>query len=409
MAIIEAKINEVFANRADFDKKRYVSRDKYETDLRRAITRFMHVFLTGESGCGKTWLTKYFLSTEKMPYQYINLAEVALVGGLLQYFTKQMPEMKTERIETLEANVEVNLFAATGSGSGEVTNTFMINNDVLWQYLTKCKGQAIVLDNFESVIDNFHVLNELSCLITLSDDPRMNKLDLKFLIIGALHDVTKYFQTMPNYQTIASRVTTVGVGGFTDTECYEFVDNSFRSCGFSSNEMIALSNRIFDLTGGMPQTVNDLCYYIAIEHFDAKEAKILQKSELVHIAEIKWTFERMTSEYSVINGYFKENVKNDVALNYVLISLQEFKRKEFSSSELHFVIENNYGESAKTLHAKKVKTYLGQLADDAENRNILVRTNADGYRVKSFKTYACLVMVLYSENNVVCCTDELTL
>lgn len=172
--------------------------------------------------------------------------------------------------------------------------------------------------------------------------------------------------------------------------------------------MPALSKRIFILTGGMPQTVNDLCYYIAIEHYDAKKTDIVLKSEQVHIAEQKWTFERMTAEYSVINGYFKENIKEDVALNYILISLQEFTWKEFSSSELLFAIGNIYGENTKSLNNKKVKAYLDKLADDTENRNILIKTNADGYRIKSFKTFACLMMALYSKDNVICCEEEWT-
>lgn len=40
----------------------------------------------------------------------------------------------------------------------------------------------------------------------------------------------------------------------------------------------------------------------------------------------------------------------------------------------------------KSIPVAKVKEYLNRIADGQENRNILVKTNDDGYKIKSYRT-----------------------
>lgn len=400
----EVRINEIFANREDYCEDRYIAREDCERNITRAINRFRYVFITGESGSGKTWLTKNILSKLGYQYEYINLSEIALCGGLIEYIKNTFKEIETGRSETICAEAN----AIIASGRGEASHEYQINTDFLWGFIKKYKKRVVVFDNFESIIDNQQILNDISCLITLADDPRMQDYDPKFLIIGAVNDVVRYFQTMSNYQTIASRVKNVPIYGFTDTETSNFVSKGFAECGFSSNSMSELSMKIHNLSGGLPQTVNDLCYYIAIEHLDIGEDKIELGSEIMKRAEQKWISERMLAEYSVIRGYFTENITDNELLNYVLFSMSTFDLREFSSSEIRAKAEIAMGDNVKKgLSVKKVKDYIERLADDTGNRNILVKTNTDGYRIKSYKTKACLLSVLYIENDKLFCLDNM--
>lgn len=398
----EGQIDSVFANREDYSEDRYIARNDCEKNVTRAINRFRYVFITGESG--KTWLTKNILSKMKYQYEYINLSEIALCGGLIEYIRDTFKEIETRRSETISAEANA-IFA---SGGGKVIHEYRVNTDFLWEFIKKYKKKVVVFDNFESIIDNRKILNDISCLITLADDPRMQEHNPRFLIIGAVNDVVRYFQTMPNYQTIASRVKNVPIYGFTDTETSNFVSKGFTKCGFSSNSMSELSMKIHKLSGGLPQTVNDLCYYIAIEYCDNGEYKLELDSEIMKRAERKWISERMLAEYSVIRGYFTENIADNELLNYVLFSMSKFDLREFSSSEIRAQAEVAMGDNVKKgLSVKKVKDYIERLADDTENRNILVKTNADGYRIKSYKTKACLLSLLYMENDKLFCLDNM--
>ena len=362
------------------------------------------VLITGESGSGKTWLTKNILSKTGYQYEYINLSEIALYGGLIDYIKNTFKEIENGRKETICAEANA-IFA---SGGGEVSHEYQINTDFLWGFIKKYKKKVVVFDNFESIIENQQILNDISCLITLADDPRMQECNPKFLIIGAVSDIVRYFQTMPNYQTIASRVKNVPIYGFTDTETSNFVSKGLIECGFSSNAMSELSMKIHNLSGGLPQTVNDLCYYIAIEHFDNSEDIIELDSEIVKKAEQKWIAERMLAEYSVIRGYFSENIAGNELLNYVLFSISAFDLREFSSSEIRAQAEVSMGDNVKkSLSVKRVKDYIERLSDDTGNKNILVKTNTDGYRIKSYKTKACLLSMLHIENDKLICFDNI--
>lgn len=402
---MEDVINIVFANRKEYDKNRYISRDRYEIELKRAIERFRYVFITGESGSGKTWLAEFYMSSVRGKNNYINLAEVGLAGSLILYLKKLMPEIKTEETTSLGADASIPLI----SGSGEVTSTYEINNDFLWEFIKTNRNHIIILDNFESIIRNEQILNDISCLITLADDPRMIDYNPKFLIIGTIRDVVKYFQTMPNYQTIANRVRTVGVNGFNDSETVEYVKKGMTKCGFSSNNMTELALEIHNITGGLPQAVNELCYDIAITHFDEGKSEIVPSSQTVYQAKVKWIAGEMVAEYTVIYGYFIENIKKDPLLNYILYSLSEFKMREFSVSEMRSKAEVIIADIKKSLKVSKVREYLDILSDEQNNKNILIKTNADGYKIKSYKTFACISIVLDLdvEKNQVTCVESI--
>ena len=340
----------------------------------------------------------------KLRYEYINLSEIALCRGLIEYIKSTYKEIQSGRSETIHADAKL----VIAEGGIEAARDYQINTDFLWEFIQKNKNKVVVFDNFESVIDERQILNDISCLITLADDPRMQKYNPKFLIIGAVNDVVRYFQTMSNYQTIASRIKNVTIYGFTDTETSRFVSKGFAECGFSSISISELSMKIHKLSGGLPQTVNELCYYIAIEHFDMDEKKIELDSEIMKRAEQVWISERMLAEYAVIKGHFTENITNNELLNYVLYSMSTFDLREFSSSEIRAQAEIAMGNNTqKGLSIKKVRDYIERLADATENRNILVKTNVDGYRIKSYKTKACLLLMLYIDNNKLFCVSNM--
>lgn len=399
----EEQINTIFANRKDYDEKRYIHREKYEKDLKREIERWRYVFVTGESGSGKTWLVDYYLSTNEKEKKYINLAEVGLVGRLTSYLEKSKQQVRTEDKMAAKATIGASFL----SGSGEITSTYQINNDYLWDFIADNKDCIIVFDNFESIIQNADVLYDISCLITLADDPRMKLYNPRFLIIGALKDVLKYFRTMPNYQTIENRVNTVLINGFTDIETASFVNRGFEECGFNTNKMNALTKRIYELTWGFPQAVNELCYYIAISHLDANETNIIFPSRTVYKAEIEWVSRSMLAESQVIKGYFDENNIDNPLLNFILYASSIFEMKEFSVEKMHAMVEQLIGDTSKRIPITKVRSFLNRLSEQQENRNILIKTKDNGYKFKSYKTLSCISVVLDVKNDEVIFIDYL--
>ena len=228
--VTEKVISDYFRKRDQFDSKRYISRKSFETDLRRAVERNRYLFITGESGSGKTWLVQYYFSNNKTKTNYINLSEVAMAGGLMNYLKSTKPIKKTEEEITTKAGITkfIELRA-----EAKLKREFCdIENIYLWEFLNENRNHIIVLDNFESVITEPNILNEISWLITLADDPRVTVYDPKFLIIGAVEDVVKYFQKMPNYQTLSNRIGIINITGFSFEETKMFIETGLSFCDF---------------------------------------------------------------------------------------------------------------------------------------------------------------------------------
>lgn len=399
----EGIIDEVFACRGFYNEDYYIKRNQYENDLKRKLKQYRFVFVTGESGSGKTWLTKHCFP-EISSSDYINLSDVSLKGGLVDYMEKSMYEILTERESTHE--IEGNL--AVASGKYNSNEKYKVNTDILWEYLSYRENRVIILDNFESIINDLQIINDISCLITLADDPLMIEYNPKFIIIGALGDIFSFFQTLPNYQTIANRTAYVNIMGFNDTECLDYVSKGFRETGFTSPNINELSQYIYNITNGMPQAVSELCYHIAINHYDSKKTEIIAGSTCVYDANIKWVQNRMLPEYSVIRKYYLDNIHtNNDLLNFVLASIENFKDRAFSAEQMRSTAEEAMGDNISSLGLKKVQNFLDTISDDKENRNLLIKTEYSAYKSKTYKTTACLSIALDIKDSNVIFIDDL--
>ncbi len=401
--ITEENINIFFAKRQNYDKTRYISRNNCEVDLRRKIERNRYVFITGESGSGKTWLVDDYISRNGLKRTYINLAEVGTCHGFSNYLMMNSHEEKVEKTTDVKGKVGVGISAV----SGRQTDKYIVKHNYLWEFVEANKESVIILDNFESIIENKELIGEIGCLITLADDPRMIKFAPKFLIIGALRDVVKYFQMMSNYQTIANRVGKVSIKGFTDTETHDFVMKGFRGCGFDLKNSAELSKEIFIHTGGFPQAVNELCYNIALVHLDDNKNEIAISGESIIKAERQWLNESLLAEYSVVNEYFMKNLSETEYLNNILYSFTEIQMREFSVSEIIAQAEELINDEKRSISKTKVKAFLDELSEEENNRNILVKTNENGYKLKSYKTLACIRITLKIEGNCVICQGDI--
>ena len=77
MVIDRPKIEDVFVPRGDFsDQNIYIPRKKYDDVLASCLKTKTNIFISGESGSGKTWLYEIFFATRKINFIVINLAGV---------------------------------------------------------------------------------------------------------------------------------------------------------------------------------------------------------------------------------------------------------------------------------------------------------------------------------------------
>ena len=160
-----------------------------------------------------------------------------------------------------------------------------------------------------------------------------------------------------------------------------------------------MTKKIYELTGGVPQAVNELCYEIAIAHYDKNKDIIDSRNPEVYTAQTKWINGNMKVVSSVIHRVFIENIKNEPNLNFVLYSLTEVKPgEEFTVQQIEAKVDELMGNPNRTVTKKSIKRFLDKLSDEVDNNNLLINTNINSYKIQSFKTSACLKIVLYIDS-----------
>lgn len=391
-------LDQVFKNRGKYEEEGYIERDTYETDLYRSLNRYKYVFVTGESGCGKTWLYTHVAIKQKIKYQVINLAEIMMKGGFYNYFKSLFSERVVEKTELKSVEINGGVFG----GNLEENKTIEVVHDYFKMFLDKNKDTLIVFENFEIIISERNILESLSCIITMADDPIMLNSNTKFLFVGAINDYLSYFSKISNYQTIANRIQHLHIKGFNDTECYNFVTKRYKKCGFEIEEPNEFTFCILDCTDGIPQSVNELCYFIALSHYKKNEIKICLNTNAFTDGKKAWISQFLLAEYSLIRDLFYKNKENLAYLNYVLYVISEQKLKLFTAERIVATIDSpTFVEiRGKQITYKRVKKYLDELSDDGSNKNILLKYN-DEYRIKSYKTYRCLKLVIIKKDGQV--------
>lgn len=390
----EEEIERAFPNRTGYDKNKYLKREAYEHAFERSLKRSRFLFVTGDSGNGKTWLTQHCIEELHEKHTTLNLSEAAMEESLLAFFQKKTSSETVSEREDLVGG-EFGFDAGIKAGiNTKYKEKSIITINALWPFIKKYKNQIVIFDNFESIISKPQLLHELGCLITLVDDPRIIDSGIKFVIIGTVKDFTHYFKSIPNYQTISNRISTQPIGGFTKDECTSYVTKGFKDARFNVANIAAVSERIFECAGGVPQSINDLCNYIAFEHFDAKKESIDTSNPEFYDGCNRWILERMKPEYELIYSFFIANVKQNKNLNFVLYAIAEHDNKPFSAQKIKASAEEAMLNETQSLNQKQVTEFLIKISDTSDNNNILNITNVDEYKIRSAKTKGCMQTLL---------------
>lgn len=388
-------IYNVFKMREAYEESGYIVRDYYEKELENNLRRSKNIFITGESGCGKTWLYTHVTEKKQIKHKVINLANVKIQGGFYNYFRTQFPDIEIEEVKGKGLGINSGILAGNIISSRTIRREY----DYFRMFIEENKDSLIVFDNFEIIVTDNDLLESLSCIITMADDEIMIENNIKFLLVGAVNDILNYFSAMSNYQTIANRISCVNIKGFNDAECDSFVTKRFSACGFQiEDQEKSLSKNIYKSTDGIPQSVNDLCYYLALAHYEKNEQSIKVDTDTFYVGKKKWIRNYLFVEYTLVRALYLENIENAECLNYVLYAISLLKHDSFTAEKVIFNIDNHVNYRGSSLSLAKIKRYLNQLSDDGNNNNILVKKNENWYSIKSYKTYICLNSVLVLQN-----------
>ncbi|HBJ2623372.1 TPA: AAA family ATPase [Clostridium botulinum] len=401
--------NEIFNPRGQYDEKMYISRPKYEGKLKNALLNDMCILVHGQSGTGKTWLTRSVLEKERYYYKAINLALASNYKSIYDCFKNTMVrenwQIRTKYTEGKNAGIGITGVATGGINHLDEYNTSV---DYFMEFLkfmkyrdrAKFKKRYIVFENFECIIGNDILIKELTNLITIIDDDEVAKYNTNFIIIGATKDIHKYFSTLPNINTIENRIYELPeVSTLTTLQAFSLVERGFKKLEieFENNDLLEFYKKeITKATGGIPQRLQELCLQISLI---CKENDWTAKREYIEEAKKEWITTSLNKNYVSMTRMLDYDEKSNSLKNKVLYCVAQKDNMTFKNSEVNIDLKNEFMDLADVEDIDS-----GNILEEfcTSNPPLLEKVEyTNEYSFVDFKYALCLRTMLYKNENEV--------
>jgi hypothetical protein len=242
----------------------------------------------------------------------------------------------------------------------------------------------------EAIRDHMHLRGELANIITLLDDERYARYDVKILIVGIPADLRKYFLSTPNLTTVGNRLREIPeVSRMTETQCAQLVRTGFMDkLRYSVYDADDLAQHTAWVTDRLPQRLHEYCLELA---FLCEGARAVAQENLDD-ADRKWLAGSLSASYAVIESVMNERDTKVGRRNQTLFSLGSFDREEFRWSDIEAELRKNFPVSThrKTLNISQILSGL------ASGHNPIIRRSPKGdtYTFSDPKYRMCLRLML---------------
>lgn len=402
----EIQPNDVFNPRGQYDKAMYISRPMYEKKFRSALLNDMCILVHGQSGTGKTWLTRNVLEKEGFYYKPINLALASNYKSIYECFRNTMIrenwQIRTKYTETKNTSIGV-----TGIANGGLSHVdeYTVVIDYFMEFLKfmsyrckeKDKKRYIVFENFESIIGNETLIKELTNLITLIDDDEVAKYRTKFIIIGATKDIHKYFSDLPNINTIENRIFELPeVSTLTTGQSFELIERGFKKLDIEFQTVDLLEKYkvgITRATGGVPQRLHELCLEISIL---CKDNSWVACEEFIETAKKEWITTSLNKNYVSMTKILSYDSSADSRRNQVIYCVAQKDKITFRSSEIDDDLKIEFPESMRKVSLVSSTKQLNELCKTYPP--LLEKCkHTNEYSFIDFKYALCLRAMLYKD------------
>lgn len=351
-------IEDVFLPRGDFNTRNiYISRRRYEEELKNCLQVRTNIFVSGESGTGKTWLYEIFFNKEAINFVTINLAEVSMYDSLFYL---------------LEKNILENI---SGKRKDEILES-------CYEKITKnnSKPSYIVFDNLEHLADDI-LKRELISLLHNLDNSSYSKYNVRIMLVGIPNSLKDFFANMNIlFEPIANRIREVPkLNGFEKSELLNFLEKTLIGkllLNLTKTNLEEISTYIASVTDLIPLRVQQYLLYLSKEIFDNN--KVFSK-ELFSKASKKW----IQSHYSELEIIFDEyflpltgKIQKRIQLIFLLGKIS--KDSLFTNKQLSDMYSKHFPNSVKS--SINISQILAALMKG--NQPLIIKMSKDKYRLR---------------------------
>lgn len=407
---VDIKPNEVFDPRGEYNPEMYVTRAEYEQDFGFALQSNLCVLVHGQSGTGKTWLTRRMLEKEKIFYKVVNLASAANFDSIYKCFLHIMIHDKWRIRNSLTETKAAGINIPIAQGSLEATATYDNELDYFREFLKymeyraddKQKKRYIVFENMEAILDNEKLVRQLANIITLVDDEEIAKYKTKYIIIGATKDIHQYFREVRNVNTIENRLFELDdVGTLSTLQARALIIRGFSKLQIPFQEdvrNICISEYI-RVTGGIPQRIHELCLIFS------QMVRSRDQSGYVGIDQVndgikKWIRTSLNKNYAYISRLLQREDGEEALKNKVLYCVAQLDTLYFTNEDIDKILKEEFPNYMKKMDVTSIKAL-----DEFCKCNPPLLSKADDvfgeYSFVDFKCALCLRAILEKEDETV--------
>ncbi|GAJ41658.1 AAA family ATPase [Saccharococcus caldoxylosilyticus] len=400
------KPNEIFTPKAkDVNERMYISRERLEKHLKRALEGTYHIIVKGDSGTGKTWLYKKVLKDLDVFYVVINLAEANRLGSIakaiISIIGSDLPPQNIEFSETMKAKGS----AGVVGGQIEHTKKFaVLQKDLVeecFKILRKKAGKKIcclIFDNLERIFENSNLMEELGDLIILLDDERYAQYEVKFIIVGVPTEIKEYFSKTRNGNSIANRITEIPeVSKLDRNQVEEFIKLGFikeLELNINEEDVKKIADHVYWVTFGIPQRLHEYCLQLcyAYEDNDWKiEDKCLTRADQFYLSS------NLYSTYVKIEKLMNANETTIKRRDQVLFAIGSLDKDEFKVSEIEQIVRREFPSSTSDvqINASQILSYIAK----SQEAPIKKANHGNAYIFVDPKFRMCLRIMLRKDKN----------
>lgn len=366
----DRKPEEVFTPRsADVNVDMYVSRRDLEQSLADRLRSKTHLIVSGESGCGKSWLYKRYFDKSDIHYVIANLANASRYGSIAKEFAQIVADKKGPQKKGYEETKSAGVSAGFAKGDLSHKDSYVVPEaDAFAALLQLIRDDAgkhpafLVLDNLERIFDQPKLMSELADVVTLLDDARYSKYDVRLLVVGVPSGIREYFSKTKSQTTVANRLMEIReVSRLTKEEADALVLKGFENLlryRIDDQEKQEILEHILWVTDRIPQALHEYCLELAF--LAEKNAKRLSRLMLV-IADQKWLNTSLSSAYNSVDRLLNERETRIGRRNQVLYCIGKTERSDFKASEIDALVRKHFPESTKD-KALNIAQVLSELA-----------------------------------------------
>ena len=407
------KPEDVFKPRGEYNSEMYVKRPKYEDEFESALESDMCLLIHGQSGTGKTWLTRRMLESKNIYYKVINLANASNSNSIYFCFKSLMSrenwQIRTAYSEKKAAEIKIPVAGA----QLETTNSYEKSTDYFMEFLkfmsyramNKNQKRYIVFENMEAILNSEQMIKEMANFITLVDDEEVAKFKTKFIIIGATKDIHQYFRKVLNVNTIDNRIFELtDVSTLTVPQTHELIVRGFKKLEIAF-ENDTLEKQCIDeyirITAGIPQRVHELCLIFC--QTARKCGKNVGQQE-IEKSKKKWIGTSLNKNYAYISRLLNIESNMDSLKSKVLYCIAQLDILYFTSEKIEQEVMQEFPNYSKENRVGITKV----LNDLCECEPALLSKTEDlfgEYSFIDFKCALCLRAILLNDGGKVIKSD----